>query len=231
MTTVAIMQPTYLPWLGYLAMMARVDHFVFLDHVQFAGRSWQQRNRIKSARGELMLTVPVAKRGQREAAINEVFIDYGHDFPMSHLSSIRHAYARAPHFEAIWLGLRPILEARHEKLVALNLAIIRLFAEQLDIQTPTSLSSSLGLTEKREALLVAICRALGATRYLSPPGSMDYLGSGTLFREAGIGLDIHKYEHPVYPQLHGEFIPYMSALDAIAMLGPGARAVMLRGIR
>jgi hypothetical protein len=231
MSTIAIMQPTYLPWLGYFAMMDRVDHFVFLDHVQFARRSWQQRNRIKSARGELMLTVPVAKRGQRDAAINEVLIDYGHDFPASHVSSISHAYARAPHFGTLWPDLRAILEARHETLLALDLAIIRLFMKRLGIATPTSLSSALGLTEKREALLVAICRAHGATRYLSAPGSMDYLGDDGLFRANGIALDLHRYEHPAYPQLHGAFLPYMSALDALAMLGPGARAAMLEGVR
>ena len=49
MKTVAIMQPTFLPWVGYFAMLDRVDEFVFLDSVQFARRSWQQRNKIKTA--------------------------------------------------------------------------------------------------------------------------------------------------------------------------------------
>ena len=59
---VAIMQPTYLPWLGYFALMDRVDCFILLDTVQFARRSWQQRNRIKTARGPLWLTVPVRSK-------------------------------------------------------------------------------------------------------------------------------------------------------------------------
>jgi len=80
MTVVAIMQPTYLPWLGYFGLMDRVDTFVYLDSVQFARRSWQQRNRIKSERGEVMLTVPVAKKGLRDQKIADVEILYGPDF-------------------------------------------------------------------------------------------------------------------------------------------------------
>ena len=57
------MQPTFLPWLGYFALLKCVDEFVFLDTVQFDTRSWQQRNRICHNEGSLMLTVPVKKMG------------------------------------------------------------------------------------------------------------------------------------------------------------------------
>ena len=62
MRTAAIMQPTYLPWMGYFDLMDQSDVFVFLDSVQFDKRSWQQRNRIKTPTGELMLTVPVSSK-------------------------------------------------------------------------------------------------------------------------------------------------------------------------
>ena len=71
---VAIMQPAYLPWLGYFSLMDQVDKFVILDTVQFARRSWQQRNRIKTADGINMLTVPVIKKGKYDQKINEVLI-------------------------------------------------------------------------------------------------------------------------------------------------------------
>ena len=60
MTRVAIMQPTYLPWCGYFGLMHAVDVFVLLDSVQFARRSWQQRNQIKGVNGAQWLSVPVA---------------------------------------------------------------------------------------------------------------------------------------------------------------------------
>ena len=49
--TVAIMQPTFLPWLGYFDLMDQVDTFIFLDNVQFEKQSWQQRNRIRTSKG------------------------------------------------------------------------------------------------------------------------------------------------------------------------------------
>ena len=67
MHKVAIMQPTYLPWIGYFSLIKNVDTFVFLDSVQFAKRSWQQRNKIKTSDGTKWLTVPVLSKGKRSS--------------------------------------------------------------------------------------------------------------------------------------------------------------------
>ena len=107
MTVAAIMQPTYLPWAGYLAMIEKVDIFVFLDSVQFARRSWQQRNRIKSANGELMLTVPVHRKGLRDQKIQNVRIEReagfckqthrGDRYELPRQRGLRRCVARAVH--------------------------------------------------------------------------------------------------------------------------------------
>ena len=47
---VGILQPSYLPWLGYFAQMARSDVFVLYDDVQFDKHSWRNRNRVKTDR-------------------------------------------------------------------------------------------------------------------------------------------------------------------------------------
>jgi hypothetical protein len=95
--TAAIMQPTYLPYLGYFQLMAASDVFVFLDDVQFARRSWQSRNRILTADGELMLTVPV-KKHDRDTAISDIEIDDGQGWRDKHLAAMRHAYGKRPGF-------------------------------------------------------------------------------------------------------------------------------------
>ena len=84
MKTIAIMQPTYLPWLGYFDLINRSDVFVFLDSVQFDKRSWQQRNRIKTPNGELMLTVPVLTKGRSDQKICDVMIDPSQKFNKKH---------------------------------------------------------------------------------------------------------------------------------------------------
>ena len=93
------MQPTYLPWLGYFDLIHRSDIFVFLDSVQFDKRSWQQRNRIKSPNGELMLTVPVLTKGRFDQQIYDVGIDISQNFEKKHFNSIRSNYTKSKYFK------------------------------------------------------------------------------------------------------------------------------------
>ena len=91
---VAIHQPHYLPWLGYLAKWAAADLFVFLDTVQYEKNGWQNRNRIKTAEGARWLTVPVhARLGTRVA---EVSLDVDQPWAKRHLRAIETAYGTAP---------------------------------------------------------------------------------------------------------------------------------------
>ena len=59
--TCVIMQPSYLPWIGYFDLIQRSNVFVFLNDVQFSKQSWQVKNKINSQGKELVLTVPVKK--------------------------------------------------------------------------------------------------------------------------------------------------------------------------
>ena len=92
MTNIAIMQPTFLPWLGYFAMIDHVDTFVFLDDVQYIKRSWQCRNQIKSAQGILTLTVPCK---QEKTPICNIKIDNPF-FYRKLVRSIEQSYSKAP---------------------------------------------------------------------------------------------------------------------------------------
>ena len=231
MTVVAIMQPTYLPWLGYFGLMDQVDTFVYLDSVQFARRSWQQRNRIKSERGEVMLTVPVAKKGMRNQKIAEVEILYGPDFPRRHIDTLTACYRRAPFFDAYAPALYDMLRAGHCKLADLTIAICEWLAQLFGIAARRIRAATMGNAGHKADLLVHLCRQLGATRYVSPIGSHDYLANSHGFEEAGIELRYHDYEHPIYPQLHGSFLPFMAAVDLLFNGGPDSLSVIRAGQR
>jgi hypothetical protein len=220
MTTIAIMQPTYLPWIGYFGMIDQADRFVFLDSVQFARRSWQQRNRIKTANGVQMLTVPVLKKGAREQTIAEVQIDAGARFAEKHRRAIEHALGKAPHFKDYAEGLFAVLEGGHEKLADLNIALIRWLCEAFGIAADFARSSEIAAEGAKADLLAALCTALGGEVYLSAPGSADYIEESDAFETAGVTVAYHHYDHPAYAQLHGAFEPYMSAIDLLFNLGP-----------
>jgi hypothetical protein len=234
MTRVAIMQPTYLPWMGYFDLIDQVDRFVLLDTVQFDKRSWQCRNRIRTAKSELeWLTVPAIVSGRRHQAIRDVeFADPR--FLQRHVTSIRHAYTSAPFFAALVDQLEEVLrrgaDSRH--LSALNEAIIVWLAGLLGIATPIVRASNLHIDGRRSDLLAMICQRLGATRYLSPPGSVGYLADERgAFEKRGIAIEIQCFEHPVYQQNRPGFVSHASILDALFNLGPEETARSLRSGR
>lgn len=227
--TIAIMQPTYLPWLGYFDLMDRVDSFVLLDSVQFSKRSWQQRNRIKGPDGALWLSVPVLSKGLRAQLIADVEIDPSASFADKHLRTIAHLYADAPFFQRYMDPLSAILRGKRRLLADMNIELMEWMCRCMEISTETVRSSSLEAAGKRVDLLIAICRELGADRYISPEGSRGYIQENDLFGSNGIELIYHEYRHPEYRQAHGPFVPYLSALDLLLNEGPNSLSVIRAG--
>ena len=213
MKTVAIMQPTYLPWIGYFDLIDQTDVFVFLDSVQFDKRSWQQRNRIKTSNGELTLTVPVLSKGKREQRICEVEFDPTQNFREKHLRAIEHNYSKASHFQQYINGFSKLYAQDYKNLAHLNITLIKWFTQKLGLQVEFSHSSSLKTSGKKVELLVDICKKLNADHYLSPLGSKEYIEENNLFSNNGINLSYQNFKHPQYNQLWGEFIPYLSIID------------------
>ena len=75
MNNVAIMQPTYIPWCGYFALMEYVDTFVILDSVQLEKRGWQMRNTIKTPNGAKIISIPTLTKGKRDQLISEAMVN------------------------------------------------------------------------------------------------------------------------------------------------------------
>jgi hypothetical protein len=216
---VAIMQPTYLPWSGYFGLMRSVDLFIFLDTVQFARRSWQQRNQIKTATGPQWLTVPVLVKGKRDQLISDVEIEQTANFAAIHRRSIELSYRKAPFFDTFAAPLLSALEQPQNRLAELTISIAIVLKEQLRITTPIMRASNLQSEGVKADLLASLCRQTNATEYVSPPGSQGYLDQSIAFENAGIPVRYFHFAHPQYPQLFGEFIPYMSCIDMLFNCG------------
>ena len=184
------MQPTYLPWLGYMDLMDEVDQFVYLDTVQFARRSWQQRNHIKGPAGLQWLTVPVASKGQRSQTIAETQITA--DFAGDHLRTIQHCYARAPHAANIQADLAPRLEAfgPGDPISELTVSMIEWMARSLGITTPSTRASALGVDGRRSARLDHDSAGFGGRRVPQSAGlpGLPSRGSGRLRRSRDLGV-------------------------------------------
>jgi hypothetical protein len=227
---VAIHQPHYLPWLGYLHRMAQVDLFVLLDHVQFERRDRQNRSQIRLDGEARWLSVPVAQHSQKERIMDKL-VDNDDPRPWGpvHFSTLRHAYREAPHFKTYAAALRDILEARWERLAELDGATLELMRELFGIRTPLARSSELGVDGAKSDLILNLCRKVGADRLLAGfGGSRRYLDVEAFARE-GVRIEWHQFTHPEYRQCgSGPFIPGLAALDLLFNCGPQSRDILLR---
>jgi len=225
---VAIHQPQYLPWLGYLAKWAAADVFIFLDTVQYEKNGWQNRNRIKTASGPRWLTVPVC-RAPLSTAIAAVSVDVSQPWRERHRRAIEHAYAKAPHLDTHRAALTAFYAEPWAQLAPLAAASAEWLARVVGIAAPARRASSLGVSaEDPTGRLVALCRAVGADTYLAGRDASAYMDLAR-FTEAGISVLTQTYEHPVYAQAHGDFVPLLSALDLLLMHGDDALDILLGG--
>jgi hypothetical protein len=224
-TTLAVLQPGYLPWLGYFDQMRRSDVFVLYDDVQYDKHGWRNRNRIKTPSGPLWLTVPARHSGLDRPSINEIEIDGHTPWARKHVASLRQYYSRAPFMAQYMPELEAVLGRPWRRLVDLNEAVMALLAGWLGITTPVVRSSLLGIGGDKSARLLGICRHVGATRYLSGDAAREYLDESA-FRAAGIAVEWQQYSHPVYAQQHGPFISHLSVIDLILNCGPQSAAVL-----
>jgi hypothetical protein len=229
---VAIVQSNYMPWKGYFDLIAWVDAFVFLDDVQYTHRDWRNRNRIKTADGLKWLSVPVVH--DRSSRICEVTIatDQG-NWTRKHLGTIEHAYKQAPFAAAVL----PWLSGLYDELAACthlsdaNSVSVRSICQRLGIGTRITTSTDYFTLEQLGGFdpttrLLELCKAAGATSYLSGPAARAYMDT-SIFDNAGIAVEWMDYDgYPEYQQLHGPFEHGVSILDLLLMAGPEATSLM-----
>lgn len=220
---VAIVQSCYIPWKGYFDLIRDVDEFILYDDRQFTRRDWRNRNKIKTKDGVRWLTIPVESKGRYFQRIDETRVqDPG--WAESHWQTLRHAYAAAPCFGAyadVVAGL--YREAAAEPYLSkVNRHFLEALCGVLGIDTRLSWSTDYPATGDRTERLVSLCRAAGATAYLSGPAARAYLDLDA-FSEAGIEVEFADYSgYPEYPQLHPPFEHGVTILDLLFNVGADA---------
>ncbi|MES2661921.1 MAG: WbqC family protein [Pseudomonadota bacterium] len=227
---VTIIQPAYLPWLGYFHRISCADIHVVLDHVQIDKNSktkFANRNKIRTPQGWSWLTVPIKTKGKSgELELNAIEIDQEASWKEKHWQTIKTCYSKAPFFKQNASFFEEIYSKNWLHLCDLNAAITEyLLQHAFQIVTPSLTSSSMNLTQQKDDLILEICLQLKATQYISGPFGREYLDKDK-FNKAGIEVIYHDYNHPTYTQLFQEFEPYMSAIDLLFNTGPDAMSIL-----
>lgn len=217
---VGIHQPNYLPYLGFFDKMKKSDIFIIYDDAQFNKGDFQHRNKIRIYHGWKWLTVPVEKK---HVPINQIKIK--NDLKIGdinwqevHFKEIYDNYGKAPFYEKYEDGLRKIYEQEYDLLVDLNIKLIKIMMKSFAIDTKLVYSSEFGFKTKSTEKLIDLISAVGGDVYLSGPAGKDYMDI-ELFDKNDIHIVFQDFEHPFYKQQYDDFIPNMSALDALFNIG------------
>jgi hypothetical protein len=222
-------QPLYLGgWLGLFDKIASADSFVLYDIVAAESSGFENRNRILTNAGPLMLTVPI--RRSREAPLSEIRIVDESSWRKKHWRTIEAAYCKAPFWDRYGPELKPYyLETHWQKLVDLDEVLLRWCMNALGLQRPVRRASTLGpLAGTKSELVLSMCKAMGATAYLFGEQGRQYADVAA-FERAGIEVRFQAYKHPTYPQTLPGFQPRMSVIDLLMNVGPKSLEVLRDG--
>lgn len=226
MKRVCIHQPDFVPYLGFFHRLLHVDTFIILDDVQFVhkGRGWHNRDKIKTPRGEQWITLSV-ENGPLHRNINEVRLSSQKDWIDRNVNLLAENYRKAAYYSRYYPELVSIYQQGYERMLDLNMAFLKYFFEIFDIHVPMVFSSDLAVGGTSNEKVIRLVKEVDGTHYLSGLGARDYMDE-RLFQEAQIVVEWQKFTHPVYPQLHGDFIPNLSCLDVLLNCGPGSKEIL-----
>jgi hypothetical protein len=227
--TLAIMQPTFLPWSGYFNLMAEADRFVFLDDAQFEKQSWQSRNRIL-VQSAAHLAVAATLKAPLDTPIHAIRLAPARQWLDPLLGTIRQSYAASPCAAELIDMIAAAHAGAEGGLAAMNIAFITAVAERLGLTPEIHRSTALGIPGQRSRRLEAICRHFRETHYLSPVGSRDYLAEdGFGAGDPPITLTFQSFAPQPYRQRRATaFVSHLSIVDVVAQIGWAAAAQYVR---
>ena len=231
---IAIMQPTFNPWMGYFDLIDYVDKFIFLDTVQLTRRSWQVRNKLKVNNQEYMFTLPVRKVKDRdEEIISQVLINEPNTIKKKLYQVLQTNYKKAKFYNEVNEFIKSLVFFDTHYLSEYNINIIRNISQRLGFNTEfIILSQSDFQTDNSKGdLVLDICKFYQTSEYISPLGAKDYLDKSLEdFKDNKIEVFYQYYNHPKYNQLGKEFIPYIGIFDLLYNEGfEKSREIILSG--
>ncbi len=214
---VAIMQPYFMPYLGYFQLVNAVDTFLFFDQVHFIKKGWINRNRILVQQQDFLFTIPLVNVSQNKL-IKDTFIDENAypQWKTKFLKTIIQAYKNAPYLDTIFSLLETILNNKTERISELAMYSVQQTFELLSIKkefkTASTIVSTLpsGKVEK----ILYLCKQLNASEYINPIKGQT-LYQKEKFLEAQINLQFLKSKPIQYPQFNHEFISDLSMIDVL----------------
>ena len=216
--TIAIMQPYFLPYIGYWQLINLVDEFIVYDNIQFTKKGWINRNRYLCEGKDKYFTIQIEKASD--------FLDIcerqiAPTFERQKLiNQIRGTYQKAPYYEETFELFYNIVMFESTNLFVFILFSINMIMQHLDITTPVIVSSQIEMDHSLKSLqrVLEICVKRQANHYVNPIGGIE-LYDRSVFRDIGIEIEFLRPEIVPYKQTCAVFVPSLSILDVLMFNG------------
>jgi hypothetical protein len=212
--TAGIMQPYFLPYIGYFQLIAAVDVFVVYDNIKYTKKGWINRNRMLRDGQDTTFSLPLKNASDSlDVRERELATDFN---PAKLLNGFSAAYRRAPFFDATWPLVETILRHEDANLFGFVHHSIAQTCRHLGVTTPIVISSTVPIDHalRGSDKVLAICHALGADTYINPIGGTA-LYDREHFAENGIALHFLQSKLISYVQLGAPFVPWLSIIDVL----------------
>lgn len=213
---IAIMQPYFIPYIGYFQLINAVDHFIIYDDIQYTKKGWINRNRLLVNNKDAYITLPL-KKDSDYADIKDRYLAASWDRERKKiLGRLTANYKKAPYFRKTYPLIEKILLFDNINLFEYLLQSIRVILDHLNIDTPITISSTLDIdqTLKSQDKVIAICKKNNASDYLNAIGGIS-LYNKEHFSDQDITLHFLKTGNIQYQQFGKEFVASLSIIDML----------------
>lgn len=209
--------------------MMHSDRMVLLDDTLLStGFTYVNRNRIKGPEGEILISVPVKKKGRGRQKIKDLILYEKNRWAKDFLLTLHHFYTKSVYFQAIYERIKDAMEMQGESFLIMVLQLLKILKEEFGIEQDFVLQSETGISGQGTELLISLTKKLNATEVILP-----YFSERAVECERFINENIHvlllRYAPPPYPQFWGKFIPKLSALDLLFCMGKDGKRLLEKG--
>ncbi len=223
MSTIAIMQPYFFPYLGYFSLIRNSDHFVFFDTPQYIRKGWVNRNRILHLKEEFnYITVPV-KKSPQITAINEILIDQSVNWQEKLLGQFTLYRRKAPYYDEVINLLKSCFQLPTEYLSEFNILSMVKVCDYLGLKLSYGIFSKMNIEfdniQEPDDWALEITKRLGYSRYINPPGGIAFFNREK-YKKNNIELEFLKINLKPYIQKMGHFTEGLSILDVMMFCSP-----------
>ncbi len=214
----AIMQPYFLPYIGYYQLLAAVDVFILYDNIKYTKKGWINRNRLLQNGKDAIFSLPLKSDSDYlNICERELSSTFKRD---KLLNQFRGAYHRAPYFAQTFPLVEEIVQYENDNLFEYLRHSIISVCTHLDVKTQIRMSSEIQIDHslKGQKKVLALCQALGAKTYINAIGGMELYAKAD-FQSQGIALKFIQSKPHAYTQFDAPFVPWLSIVD-VMMFSP-----------